>query len=205
MYVADAVFQKIIKKILKFHNRSMTLIKNESWKEIRLNSKNQITRYAVSNLGRISSYKGKPAERKILRGTVVNGYPALKIRIGDEDFQFYIHKLVAQYFVKKSGRAKDFVLHHDFNKLNNKSSNLRWASREEMAVHQQKSPLVKEYRLRTKAKGHKLTADKVRRIKVILGNENRKILMSQLAENFGISQMQLYRIKTGENWSHVKS
>jgi hypothetical protein len=182
----------------------MTSVKNEIWKEIRLNSKGQTTRYAVSNRGRISSFKSKADDRKILKGTVVNGYPALKVRISEEDYQFYVHKLVAQYFVKKAGRSKEFVLHHDYDKLNNKASNLRWASKEEMTVHQQKSPLVKEYRARTKAKGHKLTAAKVRQIKTLLGNKNRRVLMSEIAGNFGISQMQLYRIKSGENWGHVK-
>lgn len=183
----------------------MTLNKNEIWKEIRIDSKYQTTRYGVSNLGRICSFKKKISESKILKGTVVNGYPALKIRVADADHQFYIHKLVAQYFVKRSSRSKTFVVHQDFNKLNNKASNLRWASKDEMAVHQQKSPLVKEYRARTRAKGHKLTAEKVRKIKVLLSNKDRKQLLSRIAENFGISQMQLYRIKTGENWSHVKA
>jgi hypothetical protein len=27
--------------------------------------------------------------------------------------------------------------------------------------------------------------------------------MKQIAEQFDISEMQLYRIKSGENWSHV--
>lgn len=202
--MANAVFQKIIKKLPKYNHCNMPTFKNENWKEIVLNSKNQITRYAVSDHGRICSYKGKPTDRKILKGTVVNGYPALKIKIGDQDHQFYVHKLVAQYFVKKAGRSKEFVLHHDFDKKNNKHSNLRWASKEEMIAHQQKSPLVKEYRLRTKAKGHKLTAVKVKRIKTMLFDKNRKMLMSHIAENFGISQMQLYRIKSGENWGHVK-
>jgi hypothetical protein len=29
--------------------------------------------------------------------------------------------------------------------------------------------------------------------------------MKQIAEHFGISEMQLYRIKSGENWGHVKA
>ena len=28
--------------------------------------------------------------------------------------------------------------------------------------------------------------------------------MRLIAKQFGISEMQLYRIKSGENWSHVK-
>lgn len=181
----------------------MTVFKNENWKEIHLGATKQTTRYGVSSLGRICSFKEKLTEKKVLKGTIVNGYPALKLKIRNNDHQFYIHKLVAQYFVKKSG-ARDFVVHNDFNKLNNKASNLSWANKTEVEAHQQKSPLVKSYRERTKAKGHKLTAVRVKQIKQMISQKNRKKLMKDIAEQFGISEMQLYRIKSGENWAHVK-
>ncbi len=183
----------------------MNLLKNEIWKEIRLDSKKQRTHYGVSNKGRICSFKTTIDEHKVLKGTVVNGYPALKLKISETDYQFYIHKLVAQYFLKKGGKSRTFVLHLDFHKLNNKVSNLCWANQEEMAIHQQKSPLVKSYRTRTKIKGHKLKATQVAQIKSILKQKNRRLLIRDIADKFGISQMQLYRIKSGENWGHVKA
>ena len=39
-------------------------------------------------------------------------------------------------------------------------------------------------------------------IKRLLDKPGRKT-MKQIAEQFSISEMQLYRIKSGENWSHV--
>ncbi|MFN8165774.1 MAG: NUMOD4 domain-containing protein [Bacteroidia bacterium] len=179
-------------------------LKNEEWKEIRIEAKKQRTRYGVSNTGRVCSFKESLKEYKVLKGTLVNGYPALKIKVGAKDYQFYIHKLVAGHFVSKGGRGKDFVIHLDYNKLNNKAKNLRWASKEEMEKHQQGSPGVKSYRERTRTKGHKLTANRVRRIKQMINAKDRRQRMRDIADYFGISEMQLYRIKSGENWGHVR-
>jgi hypothetical protein len=33
---------------------------------------------------------------------------------------------------------------------------------------------------------------------------NRKTRLKLIAKQFGISEMQLYRIKSGENWGHIK-
>jgi hypothetical protein len=40
-------------------------------------------------------------------------------------------------------------------------------------------------------------------IKRKLSDPKRKTRMKMIAKQFGISEMQLYRIKTGENWGHV--
>lgn len=181
----------------------MTTIRNEKWKEIKVSVKGQTTRYAISNLGRIKSFKQKMEEGRLLKGTVVNGYPALKLKIKDKDLQFYIHKLVAEYFVKKGGKNKSYVIHKDHDKLNNRWTNLVWVDQESMKAHQQKSPLVKSYRERTRVKGHKLTASKVKDIKQRIFAKNRQVRLKDIAKKFGISEMQLYRIKSGENWSHI--
>jgi DNA-directed RNA polymerase specialized sigma subunit len=38
----------------------------------------------------------------------------------------------------------------------------------------------------------------------MIADKKRKMTMKQIAEHFEISEMQLYRIKSGENWGHVK-
>lgn len=176
----------------------------ESWKEIKITAKGRRTRYGISSRGRICSFNTGLKEKKVLKGTIVNGYPALKLKIQGRDFQYYVHKLVAEYFCGKPSRSKPYVIHRDFNRLNNKASNLRWASGEEVQAHQQKSPRVKSYRERTRQKGHKLTAGKVQQIKAKIFSPKRVIRMKDIAKQFGISEMQLYRIKSGENWSHIK-
>ncbi len=182
----------------------MAKTQKEQWKEIKIGIKFDRTHYAISNLGRIASFKGKIDDKKLLKGTNVNGYGALKLKIKEKDVQCYVHKLVAQHYLKKKSRNQTFVIHLDYNKLNNKSTNLRWASREELDKHQQKSPIVKAYQEKRKLKGHKLTAGKVRDIKQRIFSDKRQMRLKDIATKFGISEMQLYRIKSGKNWAHIK-
>ena len=73
-----------------------------------------------------------------------------------------------------------------------------------MEAHQQFSPAKLAYKekQRNRVKGLKLNITKVKSIKRLLAKPGRKT-MKQIAEQFDISEMQLYRIKSGENWSHV--
>jgi hypothetical protein len=45
----------------------------------------------------------------------------------------------------------------------------------------------------------------VRRLKKILNDPNRRTRLKIIAKRFGVTTMQLRRIKTGENWSHVEA
>ena len=47
----------------------------------------------------------------------------------------------------------------------------------------------------------KLTAAKVKQIKTSLAKGK---TLKELAVKFKVSDMQIYRIKTGENWGHIK-
>lgn len=175
----------------------------EKWCEVKVAAKRHRTRYAVSDRGRLRSFKEELTDGRLLKGAVVNGYPALKLKIDGKDYQFYTHKLVATCFLSKPGRSHLYVIHLDFNKLNNTARNLRWATRQELESHQQQSPAVVRYRRQTQKQGPKLTAEQVRRIKKLIASPGRTSLLRDIARQFGISEMQLYRIKSGENWSHI--
>jgi DeoR/GlpR family transcriptional regulator of sugar metabolism len=43
----------------------------------------------------------------------------------------------------------------------------------------------------------------VKSIKKTLNDKNRKVTIKKLAEKFGVSEMTMYRIKSGENWGRV--
>ena len=75
-----------------------------------------------------------------------------------------------------------------------------------MSDHQQNSPLKIAYKLvqGNRKTGLKLDAAKVKSIKKILRLRNRKITYKQLAEQYNVSEMTVYRIKSGENWGHIK-
>ncbi len=121
---------------------------------------------------------------------------------------FYVHKLVAEYFCNKPSDKHNLVIHLDHHKENNNCENLKWVTQEKVTLHSQGSPRVKagnRNRKRTRpdnARNFKLTRTKVAIIKkrIAEGKELRKT-----ARQFGISEMQLWRIKRGINWSDVKA
>lgn len=182
--------------------------KNEEWKDLPFDKKVLRNNYAISNHGRVASYRDKIREGKILRGGQLGGYPTLNIRPGGHSQTYYVHKLVADAFLPKPKKTDRYVIHLDYNKENNHATNLKWATKEQMIAHQQNNPFViegrKKRRNRKPQKGHKLTATQVRFIKKKIFDPNRKTRMKMIAKQFGISEMQLYRIKNGENWAHVR-
>ncbi|MDY0090517.1 MAG: NUMOD4 domain-containing protein [Flavobacteriaceae bacterium] len=120
---------------------------------------------------------------------------------------FLIHRLVATYFLPEQKPEETIVGHLDFDKLNNRATNLKWMTPEENRIHQSKSPKViaekkwRKYTQKPRQKGLKLTSTQVIHIKLQL---KRKRPVKQIAKQFDISEMQVWRIKSGENWAHVK-
>lgn len=182
-------------------------LKNEKWKEIKFKKGALQKRYSVSNLGRVASFTSKFENGIILKHRNTGGYPTINVRPFGKSTTLFIHKLVGEYFLSRKSSKQQFVVHLDHNKKNNLSKNLRWASMDEMIAHQQKSPAVIRHKKEKKkpTEGHKLTAGTVRQIKQMIYSKNRKLTLKQVARKFRISEMQLYRIKSGENWGHVKA
>lgn len=114
------------------------------------------------------------------------------------------HKLVAEYFCSKPSEKHAVVAHLDHDKLNNRSSNLKWMTREENFVHQQKSPIViaglKKRKLAKNPKVAKLTVTKVMLLKKLL---NQGKPLKTLVKQFKITDTQILRIKKGENWAEI--
>jgi transposase len=74
-----------------------------------------------------------------------------------------------------------------------------------MIEHQQKSPAKIAYKKvqANRNEGLKLNATQVRSIKKMLDDSKRKVTIKKLAEKFGVSEMTMYRIKSGENWARI--
>ncbi len=184
---------------------------NELFKEIVLDESTKL-RYAMSNYGRLISFVDKMEEGRLLKGGLINGYRILRFVIYKEGVKLYRHKMlyrvVAEQFLEKKSDDQTFVLHIDRNRSNDHVNNLRWATKAEMLQHSKESPYVIEAKKnliqkRIQADGQKLTATKVMHIKKLLADPNRKTRLKMLAKQFGVSTMQLHRIKTGENWGHI--
>jgi len=185
---------------------------NEKWKEVKFNS--PLSRhYAISNFGRFVSYIDSIENARLLKGGIVDGYLSYSIRCIENDklkyYQNYFHRMVAEYFLPKNSQDCIIVIHLDYNKLNNHFTNLKWVTNEEYLKHKYKSPAMIENtrklleRNKINRAHQKLTETQVIRIKKMLFNPNRKTRMKIIAKQFGISEMQLYRIKSGENWGHI--
>jgi hypothetical protein len=181
---------------------------NEQWKEIEIadedNGKPRQRNYAISNYGRVVSYSTGIENGKLLKYGLAGGYQTLslghKIKVSR-----CVHKLVAHYFLPEPKPGQTCVIHLDFDKSNNSVKNLQWATSEQMFQHQNYNPHVQYARKNhpRRSKGTKLTSVQVKRLKNAINNPDRKRTLKQIAKRYGISEMQLYRIKAGTNWGHV--
>lgn len=185
-------------------------ISGEQWKQIQFPGWKQLRKkYAVSNTGRCCSYYVNPVDDgKLLNGSLTTGYRTLNLHRPDDKGTIYIHREIAKLFLKKSSPRCKYVIHLNHNKTDNKAINLKWATLEEMAAHQQKSPQKIAYKKlqkerSTTQKGLKLTPLQVKTIKKIIQDPNRSITYKQLAKKYSVSEMTLYRIRSGENWGGV--
>jgi hypothetical protein len=182
-------------------------LSGEVWKPMTFNGSKELrNRYALSSSGRIASFKEDVLEDgKLLNGSLTTGYRTLNLHRPGKKGTLYIHRELARLFLDRPSPRHKFVIHKNHNKLDNSVKNLKWATLEEMVVHQQKSPAKLAYKERqaNRNTGLKLTINQVKKIKEVLGNENRRITIKQLAEKYSVSEMTLYRIKSGENWSRV--
>jgi hypothetical protein len=174
----------------------------ERWKELKLKKGTSTKRYAVSDKGRIVSFKEKMEDGYALKPRLTQGYPSITIGREDTRQNYYIHRLVAEYFCKQPSSKQTFVIHIDHKKDNNKAANLKWVSHENQIEHARRDPNVLQ-RLNPD-EGPKLTIDKVKQIKIALFKSKKQPTLKVLARKFRVSDMQIHRIKIGENWSHVK-
>jgi hypothetical protein len=177
----------------------MNCYSNERWKEINFETNLSHEKYEISTLGRVKSYAIDHNEGRILKGGTVNGYKCISVKFGEDiTRQYYIHRLVAETFIPKCHGKQHYVIHINYDKSNNSIYNLCWASEEELVEHNNKNPEV----LRRRTTGYKLSETDVRVIKRLL--KTNKTRLSMIAKRFGITHTQLNRIRSGENWGHVK-
>ena len=176
-------------------------------------------RYAISNYGRLVSFVENIENGRLVKGGKQDGYRIWRYSIFDGNKKKtyrhrFFYKLVAEHFIRKTSDEQVYVLHLDRNRANDKVANLRWATKEEMLEHSKKSPYViaskkkqvqrlQAYREK-KLDGNKLTMTQVMFLKKRLLNPERKTRLKILARQYGVTTMTLHRIKTGENWGHIK-
>jgi hypothetical protein len=183
-------------------------ISGETWKPLEFPGWKQLRKkYALSSSGRVASYSEDITEDgKLLNGSLTTGYKTLNLHRPGNNGTLYIHREIARLYLKKNTPKHRYVVHLNHNKLDNSVKNLKWATLEDMIRHQQKSPAKIAYKKiqANRTVGLKLTASQVKTIKKTLSSKNRQLTIKKLADKYGVSEMTMYRIKSGENWGRVK-
>ncbi len=180
----------------------------EIWKQILFTGHKQLRKkYAVSSQGRAASFTDHvEKDGKLLNGSLTSGYRTLNLHVENGNGTIYIHREIAKQFCKKPSPKYKYVIHVNHKKKDNHFKNLQWATLDIVSSHQQKSPEKIAYKKRqaNRTVGLKLNAIQVKTIKDIINNPKRKQTYKQLAAKYEVSEMTLYRIKSGENWGRIK-
>jgi hypothetical protein len=184
-------------QIIKNKERKLRKLIDEDWKEV----PGSEGKYLISNYGRIKSFFYNKTEGQILKSYSLKGFLIVGLR--NVPFSRYIHKLVAYTWIGPPKDGQTNVIHLDGNIRNNYVNNLQWATKEE--VYQRNSVLMtNRSKLLTKKeliKTSKLKENDVKHIKTML---NRGVTQNVIAKLFKVSEMQITRIKRGENWGHIQ-
>ena len=187
----------------------MKKIEGEKWKVITFYRNVFGKQYAISNHGRLVCFNKEPYDGIQLKGSLQGGYAIWRFRKKKKDgtivyFGILLHRLVAQNFLPAPQKGENVVIHFNYKKTDNRYTNLAWATIPEASAHAQGSPLVKKARKSAREYGTsgntKLTIEKVKAIKELLAKGK---TLKEIALKYGVSDMQIHRIRTGENWVGV--
>ena len=147
--------------------------------------------YWVSNLGRIKS------KFKILAPSVSGNYAHVTLSVGNEKTTHRVHVLVLASFCGDAPFPGAQAAHNDGNSLNNRLTNLRWAStfenQADVERHGRRCKGVDVY-------GAVLTDADVREIRKRTSNGERN---RPIAEDYGVSISTIHLIRHEKTWRHV--
>jgi hypothetical protein len=180
--------------------RKLKKIEDEIWKEVPGSN----NRYQVSNYGRVKSFSLNKDEGKIMKSSTIKGFKFIQLKIDGSIFRYYVHKLVAKVWLNEPSHEQTIVTHLDGNITNNHVSNLKWMSKDELTIQHRELNLQKPVSAkRTKT----ITNSKLKENDIVLLKTmiQKGVVQAKIAKMFCISEMQVTRIKRGENWGHIKA
>ena len=171
---------------------------DEEWKEITFTD----FKYEVSSYGNVRSYCQNSENGKILNPSKIGGFKVVSLKYNGGSKHFLVHKLVAELFVPKVSSDQTVVIHLNWEKGNNHYSNLQWSTKSESYLRMHKR--LQEER---KKKGKVVTYSKLKTEEVALVKSmlERGVKQKLIAKMFCVSEMQITRIKRGENWKEVSA
>jgi len=216
MKMSETKQKYIAKPPLRAKNKFKPAYKEE-WKEFSFGIPTS-RRYAISNLGRWASFENDLLTDGFILKIVkteggLNYFAQLctftvEKKRGKEVKKRVsklktIQSLVAEKFLPNDDpENKTEVIHIDYDRSNNVVENLKWVTKEEAEKHSQSDPnVLHKYGLKYKLRGHKLSINKARRLKKLVLEGRLK--PTTLAKMFGVSLVQIYRIRWGELWAKL--
>jgi len=184
-----------MKKVPIVEQKRLRKIDDEIWRDV----PDSDGKYQVSNYGRVRSFAYSKEHPRIMKQCIINNFNAVSLKIKQKSVTTYTHKLVASVWLEKKSENQVHVLHLDYNIRNNHANNLRYASHEEVVEHQRERE--KDPSRKKQINNSKLTEKDVALLKSMI---ERGVSNVTIAKLFRISDMQVVRIKRGENWGHVQ-
>jgi hypothetical protein len=176
--------------------------------------------YQISSLGRIKSCERLARARhgmirikeKILKLSVVKGYPYITLLKNGKRVGFSIHRLIATAFIERI-EGKTHVNHINGIKSDNRIENLEWCTHAENMRHaiekglkcnirsDNYNEILKSGRFLpgSKNRSAKLCEKQVSEIK----NSDRSITAVIIVKDYNISAGIVRRIRRGEIWKHI--
>ena len=182
--------------------------KKEIWKPILINGKKPSVEYMISNHGRFGVLKNNKGLIEARPFLPTGRYYRFNTRQKGKSVALFLFKEVAKAFLKKPSSKHNSVIHKDHNYLNDHVDNLVWATKQVHRTHVTKSPnsiLARKRKAILKSVHSLILNEKsIVALKKMIWDPKRKLSLKKIAEKFGVSEMQIYRIKTGQFWFHVR-
>ena len=180
--------KKAYSAFIKLYPFTLENLEGEEWKPV-LGYED----YHVSTYGRVKSFKRKePYIMKPLINT--HGYLYVMLWKNSDSKIFTIHRIVALTFIKNCNNLP--VIDHRYGmRLDNFVENLRWAS------YAENTTFAFEQGLMHSAQGEKRTDAKLTNAQAFYIRENPdKMLGTELAAKFSISETTVHAIQTGKSY-----